>query len=199
MSSFDFEKVGSMTWNDVPIIIFDLETTGFSNKDKIIEFGAVLMVGTKVQEEMHYLVNPGMPISAGASAVNGITDDMVKSEPRWRDVARPCFDFLFQGYPIVAHNFSFDARMLANQVDPAHWPPGIFTLCTMEQARARGHKGRAKLTELADHYNLEYESEHTALADAVVTGKLARRFAGAELVSRFYTKTTGEWAAQFPR
>lgn len=199
MSEFDFEKIGEMMWTDVPIIVFDLETTGFSSQDKIVEFGAVLMEGNVVKEEMHQLVNPGRPISPGASAVNGITDDMVKLEPRWRDVARPCFDFLFRGYPIVAHNFAFDARKLADQVDPKHWPRHIYTLCTMELARANGHKGKAKLTDLADHYNLEYEHEHTALADSIVTGKLARRFAGAQPVSRFYTKTVGDWADQFSR
>lgn len=199
MSEFDFTKVGEMMWSEVPIIVFDLETTGFGNKDKIIEFGAVLMVGNKVEDELQQLVNPGMPIPQAASAVNGITDDMVKDAPRWRDVARPCFDFLFQGYPIVSHNFAFDARKLAGQVDPAHWPASIYTLCTMEQARQNGHKGKAKLTDLADHYNLEYEKEHTAIADSIVTGMLARRFAGSRLVSKFYTKTMGEWAAQFAR
>lgn len=199
MSDFDFANVGAMQWCDVPIIIFDLETTGFANDDKIVEFGAVLMKETAVIAKMHHIVNPGKPIPAGASAVHGIKDDDVKDSPRWRDVARECFDFLFQGYPIVAHNFSFDARKLSGQVDPKHWPRHIFTLCTMDQARTRGHKGKAKLTDLAEHYNLEYEKEHTALADSVVTGRLARRFTGSEIVSKFYTKTTGEWADQFSR
>lgn len=199
MSTFNFEKIGEMMWSEVPIIIFDLETTGFGKTDRIIEFGAVLMEGNTVIAEMHQLVNPGMPISPGASAVNGITNEMVKLEPRWSAVARPCYDFLFQGYPIVAHNFSFDARKLADQVDPKHWPRHIYTLCTMDCARANGHKGKAKLTDLADHYNLEYDHEHTAIADSIVTGKLARRFAGSQAVSRFYTKTTGEWADQFAR
>lgn len=194
MTDFDFTKISEMMWHEVPIIIFDLETTGFGNQDKIVEFGAILMEGTKVVAEMHHLVNPGFPIPPASSAVHGISDAQVKDAPRWKYVARECFDFLFQGYPIIAHNFSFDARMLGNQVDPRHWPRDIFTLCTMQQANKNGHKGRAKLGDLADHYNLEYESEHTALADAVVTGRLARRFAGAQFVSKFYTKTTGEWA-----
>lgn len=195
--SYDCTKVAEMMWSEVPIIVFDLETTGFSKEDKIVEFGAVLMEGNRVIEEMHHLVNPGRPIPPETTAVHNITDEMVVDAPRWRDVARECFTFLFRGLPIVSHNMSFDSRMLAQQVDPKHWPPDIFTLCTMTEARKMGHKGRAKLTELADHYNLEYDKEHAAISDSIVTGMLARRFAGTHVVSRHYTKTTGEWAQQY--
>lgn len=188
------EKIAEMTWAEVPFVVFDLETTGFGRDDRILEFGAVVMRGNRAEETLHHLVNPGRDIPAASVAVHKITEDLVKDAPRWRDVAKECFDFLFQGYPIVSHNFSFDGRMLAQQVNPKHWPRDIFTLCTMELARKQGHKGRAKLLELAEHYNLEYTNEHTALPDAVVTGLLARRLAGARLVGDLYTKTTGEWA-----
>ena len=193
------EKIAAMMWSTVPIIIFDLETTGFGKDDRIVEFGAVLMEGNRVTDTMHHLVNPGRPIPPETTAVHHITDDAVKDAPRWKQVARECFDFLFRGYPIVAHNLNFDARMLAQQVDPTHWPKDIFCLCTMLEARKMGHKGKAKLTDLAEHYNLEYETEHAALDDAIVTGRLARRFAGAQSVSHYYTKTTGELAASFTR
>lgn len=192
--SYDMEKIAEMMWSEAPIIIFDLETTGFSREDKIVEFGAVVMDGNRVVEEMHHLINPGRPIPAETTAVHNITDEMVADAPRWRDVARECYDFLFRGLPIVSHNFSFDARMLGQQVDPKHWPKNIYTLCTMVEARKRGHKGRAKLTELAEHYNLEYDTEHAALSDSIVTGRLARRFTGTNVVSKYYTKLTGEWA-----
>jgi len=195
--NIDITKIASMTWMSVPIIIYDLETTGFSKEDKIVEFGAVLMEGNRVVDTMHHIINPGRPIPPETTKVHNITDSMVASAPRWRDVARECYNFLFRGYPIVAHNFGFDSRMLAQQVDPRQWPRNIFTLCTMVEARKMGHKGRAKLTELAEHYNLEYETEHAALDDAIVTGRLARRFAGAQIVSNYYTKTTGEWADSY--
>lgn len=197
--SYDFEKIAEMMWSAAPIIIFDLETTGFSREDKIVEFGAVVMEGNRVVEEKHYLVNPGRAIPPETTAIHNITDEMVMNAPRWRDVARDCFDFLFQGLPIISHNLSFDSRMLAQQVDPRKWPTSIYTLCTMTEARKLGHKGKAKLTDLADHYNLEYDREHAALNDSIVTGLLARRFTGTRIVSQYYTKTTGEWAEQYIR
>lgn len=194
--SYDMEKIAGMTWNEAPLMIFDLETTGFSRNDRIVEFGAVLMEGNRVIETMHHLVNPGKLIPPETTAIHNITNQMVENAPRWKDVARECFDFLFgRRLPIVSHNMSFDARMLAQQVDPSRWPSGIYTLCTMTEARKLGHKGKAKLTALADHYNLEYDNEHAALSDSIVTGMLARRFAGSYIVSDHYTKMSEEWAA----
>ena len=192
--NYDPDEIGEMMWSETPVVIFDLETTGFGRDDRIVEFGAVVMDGNRVVEELHHLVNPGKPIPPATTAIHNITDDMVREAPRWREVGRECFDFLFQGLPIIAHNLSFDARMFAQQADPKRWPTNIHTLCTMTEARKYGHKGRAKLSELAEHYNLEYDTEHAALNDSIVTGMLARRFAGTHVVSKYYTKLTGEWA-----
>ena len=188
------DKYASMTWAEVPFIVFDLETTGFGREDRLVEFGAVLMEGNRPKQVLRHLVNPGRPIPAAVTAIHHISDADVVGAPRWRDVAKECFSFLFQGYPIVSHNFSFDSRMLAQQVDPTKWPRDIYTLCTMELARKNGHKGRAKLKDLAEHYNLEYDTEHAAVDDAIVAGKLARRLAGARCVSDFHTKLSGAWA-----
>lgn len=190
----EMEKVAEMTWAEAPFVVFDLETTGFGRDDRIVEFGAVVMRGNRPAEMMHHLVNPGRDIPAASFAVHNISEDMVRDAPRWRDVAKECFSFLFQGYPIVSHNFSFDSRMLAQQVDPSRWPRDIYTLCTLELAKKQGHKAQAKLRDLAEHYNLEYDTEHAALDDAVVAGLLARRLGGARVVSNLYTRTTGEWA-----
>jgi len=195
--NIDMEKIAESTWAEVPFVVFDLETTGFGREDRIIELGAVVMVGNRVTEQFHSLVNPCRTIPEDSIKVHGITEDMVKDAPKFRDVARGFFNFLFCGLPIVSHNLPFDTRMLAQQIDPSRWPAGIFTLCTMDQARKAGHKGKAKLADLADHYNLEYEHEHAALSDSVVAGLLARRFARSYIVSQYYTKTTDEWAAGY--
>ena len=63
-------------------IAFDLETTGIQPKtDAIIEIGAVRFHGNKTVGTFCTLINPGRPIPPEASAVNGITDDMVAGSP----------------------------------------------------------------------------------------------------------------------
>ena len=62
-------------------VLFDLETTGIScETDDVIEISAVKVAGGKIVDEFSTLVNPGRPIPAQASAVNGITDEMVQKE-----------------------------------------------------------------------------------------------------------------------
>lgn len=67
-------------------VVFDTETTGTNTfKDKIIQIGARLLKGGKAisgeKGIYNQLINPEIPIPPGASAVNGISDDMVKDAP----------------------------------------------------------------------------------------------------------------------
>ena len=63
-------------------VVFDLETTGVNpDRDDIIEISAVKVCDHVITEEYSTLVNPGKHIPAGATAVNGITDDMVADAP----------------------------------------------------------------------------------------------------------------------
>lgn len=63
-------------------VVFDLETTGISAvKDDIIEISALKVKNHEQVETFSRLVNPRRPIPAGATKVNGITDEMVQSEP----------------------------------------------------------------------------------------------------------------------
>lgn len=68
-------------------VLFDTETTGTKIKqDKIVQLGAMILKKGKVSKEYSQLINPdGMHIPEEASAVNGITDDMVKNAPKMRD------------------------------------------------------------------------------------------------------------------
>lgn len=84
---------GKQIYHYVPdYVIFDLETTGISlKKDEVIEISAVKVRAGQVIGEFTSLVNPGRPIPHSASAVNGITDDLVADAPLFCNVLR---DFL---------------------------------------------------------------------------------------------------------
>lgn len=95
-------------------IVFDTETTGFSHAkgDKVISFGAVHV---ETGEEVEFFINPGKPIPKAASDIHGITDEMVKDAPSFAEVAPKIVEML-QGARIVAHNASFDVRMLDGEL-----------------------------------------------------------------------------------
>jgi DNA polymerase-3 subunit epsilon len=70
-----------------PLIVFDCETTGVdTNTDRIVELGFQLWTADGLQKEWRSLVNPCVPIPAGATAVHHITDAMVNA---CKDCGRP--------------------------------------------------------------------------------------------------------------
>ena len=93
-------------------IAFDLETTGIMpGVDRIVEVGAVRFINGELDAVFSTLVDPLMSIPAGASAVNGITDDMVTGKPRIGDLLEALSDFCGDDI-LVAHNAAFDMSFL---------------------------------------------------------------------------------------
>ena len=78
-----------------PIAFIDLETTGISiTNDRIIEIAIVKILADGSRLVKRKLINPGMPIPAGSTAVHGITDEMVKDAPNFKQVANECKQFM---------------------------------------------------------------------------------------------------------
>lgn len=78
-----------------PLAFIDLETTGINiSTDKIVEIAIIKIMpdGTKLVKRK--LINPQMPIPQGASDVHGITDEMVKDAPSFKQVANEIKQFL---------------------------------------------------------------------------------------------------------
>ena len=95
-------------FKNIEFVALDIETTGLTLVvDRIIEIGAVKFQNGAVIGIFQELIDPEMPISPGAFAVNGITDDMVKGRPTIDKVLPRFIDFLGQDIPI-AHNAPFD-------------------------------------------------------------------------------------------
>lgn len=99
-----------------PIIFFDLETTGVDTMvDKIVQIATIKIDPKGHKEEKSYLVNPEMPIPVGASAVHGITDDMVKDSPTFSKYAKGLSEYL-QGCDIGGYNSNnYDIPLLLEE------------------------------------------------------------------------------------
>lgn len=94
-------------------VVFDLETTGISRTfDEVVEISAVKVRSGQVVDEFSTLVNPGRHIPAGASQVNGITDQMVADCPLFSQVLQEFLNFT-EGLTLVGHNIaSFDMKFI---------------------------------------------------------------------------------------
>lgn len=94
------------------VIVLDLETTGLDHRtERIIEIGAVRLVGNEIVEIYETLVNPEVPIRPSSFNIHGISEDMVKEAPTIDQVMPKILDFMGD-LPFVAHNAIFDYSFL---------------------------------------------------------------------------------------
>ena len=103
-----------------PIIFFDLETTGTNvTNDRIVEISLIKVTPEGEETERTRRINPGIPIPAEATAIHHITDDDVRDEPRFEQVARS-LAAIFHGCDIAGFNSNrFDIPMLKQEFDRA--------------------------------------------------------------------------------
>ena len=99
-----------------PIIFLDLETTGINVAlDRIVEI-ALLKIHTDGREEEKLMrINPEMSIPEKASNIHGITDEDVKNEPTFKEVAKTIANFM-EGCDFAGFNSNrFDIPLLAEE------------------------------------------------------------------------------------
>lgn len=99
-----------------PLAFFDLETTGTNIAyDRIVEIGIVIAKPDGTLEKKQRYVNPTVPIPAEATAVHGITDEMVADQPTFKQIARS-LEQLLAGCDLAGFNIlKFDIPMLVEE------------------------------------------------------------------------------------
>lgn len=155
-------------------VVFDLETTGISvAKDDIVEISAVRARGGAVTDTFSTLINPGRTIPADATAVNGITDEMVREAPGLKEALSGFLEFIGRDV-LVGHNihtfdlnFVYDAALAlyGKKVDNDY----IDTLYLAK--RCLPGISSYKLTDLAAHFGVSAAGAHRALNDCVMNQK----------------------------
>ena len=99
-----------------PLIFFDLETTGITlSKDKILELCAIKIMPDKTRSMLLQRFYPEMPIPPSSTEIHGITDEMVRNEPTFREKAKEIAAF-FSGCDLAGYNIAkFDIPMLVEE------------------------------------------------------------------------------------
>jgi len=188
-------------------VAFDLETTGTKpQEDMIVEVGAVLFEGSRPVKGYGALVDPGRPIPLDASAVNGITDEMVRGKPRIGDVLGEFAEFCGD-LPLVAHNAPFDYKFLLSDVQThrSSAPKGV-VLDTLPLAR-KVFPGlpNYKLWTLVRHFSFPSGTFHRAEEDSSYCGLLFAKILetlemrGQSTAAEDLIRMTGKEAMRFPQ
>lgn len=160
-----------------PLVVFDLEATGLDLvNDRIIQISYVkVSPGDKEGEEERksIFVNPGKPIPAFVQQLTGITDDMVKDAPTFKQLAKQLANS-FIGCDFAGFNSDrFDVPMLAEEFLRA----GIdfdFSKCRLIDAQNIFHKREPRNLAAAYRFYTGHKMEddfraHRADQDAEAT------------------------------
>lgn len=160
-----------------PLVVFDLEATGLDLvNDRIIQISYVkVSPGDKEGEEERksIFVNPGKPIPAFVQQLTGITDEMVKDAPTFKQLAKQLADS-FIGCDFAGFNSDrFDVPMLAEEFLRA----GIdfdFSKCRLIDAQNIFHKREPRNLAAAYRFYTGHKMEddfraHRADQDAEAT------------------------------
>lgn len=92
--------------------VLDLETTGHSSEDDILQVGLVIVSDElEIIESYSSFVRPNIPIPAFITQLTGINESVVADAPRLKEVIDSLVPFL-DDVVLVAHNVGFDAGFL---------------------------------------------------------------------------------------
>lgn len=158
------------------ILGIDTETTGLGAQAKVIELAAIKVnVNTfETEDSLVVRINPGIPISEGATIIHGITDADVADCPSIEQIFAET-DFLkwVEGASAVfGHNVKFDIEKLG--VDLFKDKARLDTLFLSRQ-QFRGWLNH-KLQTAVSQLGLESRQAHAALGDIESTADILRYF-----------------------
>ena len=150
-------------------VALDLETTGLdTDRDGIIEIGALKFRGAEVIEEFSTLVDPGRPLPPEIAALTGISGEDLVGAPRLQAVLPKLARFV-GNRTVIGHNVGFDLAFLHR------WSvlDGNPSLDTYRLATILAHDARRyNLETLATLVGAPPAVSHRALEDARTTWHL---------------------------
>ena len=184
MNFFDISRVP--LYSDLAdkgtVIVFDTETTGFSDNDDVVQLAVVAMRKRKEFFSKAVYIKNQVPIDGTeAQKVNGITDELLRTSGL--DPVDVLTDFLAilektiaeEGMVLlVAHNLSFDYRMIVNMMRKygiaADLPERAIGCCTKEFVKSlrlpKSILPGNHLRNCIRAFQLDGENSHDALDDA---------------------------------
>lgn len=169
-------------------IVFDTETTGLTplTGDRVVEIGGVELINhIPTGRKFHKYVNPERSMPTEAFAVHGISDDMLRDQPRFAEIADEMLEF-FEDAVLIAHNASFDMQFLNFELEKAGRPTlRNSVIDTVAVAREKHPGARVSLDALCRHYGIDNTRRtlHGALLDSEILAEVYLELIGGRQVA----------------
>lgn len=178
-------------------VVFDTETSDLFDFSKPADapgqprLAALSMIWTTpglavTREEMLYIKPTGWKMGAGATAVNGLTDDFLERNGIPIEQALDLYEeAIREGRAFIAFNAQFDTKVMraelrrAGREDHFESTPNICVMrksigvCKIPKKTGNGYKF-PKLAEALQHFRIPQSGAHTASGDAQGALEIAR-------------------------
>lgn len=154
---------------EAPIVFFDLETTSKDVKTaRIVSISLIKLHPGGRREKLKRLVNPTIPIPADAEAIHKISDEMVKDQPTFAQIAKSLHsivnDQVLGGFNLLM----YDIPLLSIEFDRAGilWPTAEQKLTVIDAGNIFKQMHPRTLTAAFKLYcNGDLEGAHDAEVD----------------------------------
>jgi DNA polymerase-3 subunit epsilon len=164
--------------SEIDFVVLDVEAIGAKGLPaRAIELGAYHVRSGKIADNFQTLIDPGVSLPRFIAALTGISDQMLKTAPKFAEIADAWLDFAGDSV-IVAHNSKFDLALLNREIGRVF--PGCrmrnLELCTVKLARRIVcDLDNHNLDALAEYFGLEIPQRHRAASDAFATAEVFLR------------------------
>jgi DNA polymerase-3 subunit epsilon len=150
--------------------IVDIETTGGKyNEEGITEIAIYKFDGHEVVDQFISLVNPEKDIQEFVVRLTGINNAMLRNAPKFYEIAKRIIE-ITENCILVAHNASFDYRILKMEFDRLGFDFQRNTLCTVELSQELIKDEESySLGKLTKSLGIPMSNRHRASGDALAT------------------------------
>ncbi|MEV0848832.1 exonuclease domain-containing protein [Streptomyces sp. NPDC049954] len=184
-------------WYEGPLAAFGIETTGLdAERDRIVSAAVVVQdfPGARPRTD-RWLVSPGVPLPAAATAVHGLTDEHVQRNGRWPapavdEMARGLREQALTARPLVVLDAPFALTVLDRELRRhrasrlserlAGKPLWVLDPKVLDGHLDRYRKGTRGAADLCALYGVERGQPHDPAAEALaaleVVRSVGRRF-----------------------
>ena len=164
-----------MSWpTNLTFTLVDFETTGKfpAHGDRVVEFAYQTIKNGQIIASGQSLVNPNRRMSPEASAINGITDQMLINQPTFENAATGLWHAI-NGNIFVAHNAYFDLNCFVQECSQVGWElPNFVAVDTLKLARNVWKSPNYKLGTLAHRVGHRTSVAHRAMADVEMMARV---------------------------
>ncbi|EZH72079.1 exonuclease [Aquimarina atlantica] len=170
--------------------ILDIETTGGKyNEEGITEIAIYKFDGHDVVDQFISLVNPERPIQPFVANLTGINNQMLRNAPKFYEIAKRIVE-ITTDCVIVAHNSSFDYRILRTEFSRLGFEFERQSLCTVELSKKLIPDQQSySLGKLVRGLGIPLSDRHRANGDALATVKLFKLLLTKDIEKKIITET----------